>query len=302
MTSRRWTGLVALLLLAFGAQAQQQDFSKVVVTSQQVADNIYMLTGSGGNIGALVGDDGIVIIDDQFAPLSPKIHEALAKLSPKPVRFVINTHYHFDHTGGNEVFGREGAIIVAQDNVRRRMSEKQVIELFKSETPPAPREALPVVTFTDDMGLHFDGEDLHVFHVPNAHTDGDALIMFAKGNVVHAGDTLFNGLYPFIDVGGGGSINGMISAADRVLGLVKDNTKIIPGHGPLATPKDFRAFRDMLVTVRDRVAKLVKDGKSADEAVAAQPTKDLDEVWGKGFLKPEQFVRVVYMDLSRPAK
>jgi len=302
MTVRGWTGLVAMLLLALSAQAQQQDFSKVVVTSQQVADGIYMLTGSGGNIGALVGDDGIVIIDDQYAPLSPKIHEALAKLSPKPVKFVINTHHHFDHTGGNEIFGHEGAVIVAQDNVRRRMSEKQVIEMFKAETPPAPKEALPVVTFTEDVGLHFDGEDLHVFHVPNAHTDGDALIMFTKANVLHTGDILFNGFYPFIDVGGGGSINGMIAAADRVLGMVNENTKIIPGHGPLATPKDLRAFRDMLITLRDRVAKLIKDGKSADEAVAAQPTKDLDETWGKGFLKPEQVVRMVYLDLSRPVK
>jgi cyclase len=180
MTVRRWSALLAVLLLATAAQAQQQDFSKVEVKSQQVAAGIYMLTGVGGNIGALVGDDGILIIDDQFAPLSPKIHEALGELSLKPVKFVINTHHHFDHTGGNEVFGREGAIIVAQDNVRRRLSEKQVIELFKSETPPAPKEALPVVTFTEDVGLHLNGEDLHVFHVPNAHTDGDSLIYFTK--------------------------------------------------------------------------------------------------------------------------
>ena len=293
--------LSAMLLLAAAAHAQQ-DFSKVEVKSQQVAGNIYMLTGAGGNIGALVGDDGILIIDDQYAPLSPKIHEALAKLSPKPVKFLVNTHYHGDHTGGNEIFGGEGAIIVAQDNVRKRLSEKQVIELFKMENPPMPKAGLPVVTFTEDIGLHINGEDLHVFHVPNAHTDGDSLIYFSKSNVLHTGDTLFNGFYPFIDVGGGGSINGMIAANDKVLGMINDDTKLIPGHGPLATPKDLRAFRDMLATLRDNVAKLIKEGKSADEVVAAQPSKDLDPVWGKGFLKPEQFVRIVYSDLSRTVK
>jgi cyclase len=293
--------LSAMLLLAAAAHAQQ-DFSKVEVKSQQVAGNIYMLTGAGGNIGALVGDDGILIIDDQYAPLSPKIHEALAKLSSKPVKFLVNTHYHGDHTGGNEIFGGEGAIIVAQDNVRKRLSEKQVIELFKMENPPMPKAGLPVVTFTEDIGLHINGEDLHVFHVPNAHTDGDSLIYFSKSNVLHTGDTLFNGFYPFIDVGGGGSINGMIAADDKVLGMINDDTKIIPGHGPLATPKDLKAFRDMLATLRDNVAKLIKEGKSADEVVAAQPSKDLDPVWGKGFLKPEQFVRIVYSDLSRTVK
>lgn len=293
--------LAAMLLLAAAAHAQQ-DYSKVEVKSQLVAGNIYMLTGAGGNIGALVGDDGIVIIDDQFAPLSPKIHEALAKLSPKPVKFLINTHYHGDHTGGNEIFGGEGAIIVAQDNVRKRLSAKQVIALFKMENPPMPKAGLPVVTFTEDIGLHLDDEDLHVFHVPNAHTDGDSLIYFAKANVLHTGDTLFNGFYPFIDVDGGGSIDGMIAADDRALTMINDTTKIIPGHGPLATPQDLKAFRDMLATARDNVARLVKEGKSADEAVAAQPLKDLDPVWGKGFLKPEQFVRIVYSDLSRTAK
>ncbi|HZF25554.1 MAG TPA: MBL fold metallo-hydrolase [Steroidobacteraceae bacterium] len=301
MTVKRWTVFSAMLLLATAAQAQQ-DFSKVEVKSQQVAGNIYMITGAGGNIGALVGDDGTLIIDDQYAPLSPKIHDALAKLSPKPVKFLINTHYHGDHTGGNEIFGREGSIIVAHDNVRKRLSERQVIELFKMDTPPAPKEALPIITFTEDVGLHFDGEDLHVFHVPNAHTDGDSLIYFSKANVLHAGDTLFNGFYPFIDVGGGGSVAGMIASADRVLGMINENTKIIPGHGPLATPKDLKAFRDMLATLRDRVAKLIQEGKSADEIVAAQPSKDLDEVWGKGFLKPEQVVRIVYSDLSRTVK
>ncbi|HKE45678.1 MAG TPA: MBL fold metallo-hydrolase [Steroidobacteraceae bacterium] len=302
MTVRQWTTLAVLALLAATAEAQQQDFSKVEIKTQQVAGNVYMLTGAGGNIGALVGDDGILIIDDQFAPLSPKIHEALAKLSPKPVKFLVNTHYHGDHTGGNEIFGREGSIIVAQENVRKRLSERQVIELFKMDNPPAPKEALPVITFTEDVGLHLDGEDLRVFHVPNAHTDGDSLIYFSKANVLHAGDTLFNGFYPFIDVGGGGSINGMIGSADKVLGMINDDTKIIPGHGPLATPKDLKAFRDMLATVRDNVAKLVKEGKSADEVVAAQPAKDVDAVWGKGFLKAEQFVRIVYSDLSRPGK
>jgi cyclase len=299
MMVRRLGMFLGAMLLATASYAQQQDFSKVVVESQQVADGVYMLTGAGGNIGVSIGEDGIVIIDDQFAPLSPRIHEALATLSSKPIRFVINTHWHGDHTGGNEVFGKEGSIIVAQENVRKRLSETQFSKLFKQETPPSPREALPVVTFEQDVTVHYNGDDLHVFHVPNAHTDGDSLVMFAKANVLHTGDTLFNGMYPFIDVDSGGSIDGMIASADRVLGMVKADTRIIPGHGPLATPKDLKAFRDMLATLRDRIGKLVKDGKSLEEAIAAQPTKDLDAVWGKGFLKPEQVVGMVYADLKR---
>jgi glyoxylase-like metal-dependent hydrolase (beta-lactamase superfamily II) len=280
----------------------QQDLSKVVIESQKVAEGVYMLTGAGGNIGVSVGEDGIVMIDDQFQELTPRIQEALAKLSPKPVRFVINTHWHFDHVGGNENFGKAGAVILAHGNVRKRMSTTQLMKMFNREVPASPHIALPVVTFESDVTVHYNDEELYVFHVDNAHTDGDGLILFKKANVLHTGDTLFNGFYPFIDVDSGGSIDGMIASADKVLGMVNEQTKIIPGHGPLASPEDLRAFRNMLTKLRENVAKLISEGKSLEETITAAPTKDLDAVWGKGFLKPEQVVQMVYMDLKRTVK
>ncbi|HJS22339.1 MAG TPA: MBL fold metallo-hydrolase [Steroidobacteraceae bacterium] len=300
MKVRMWMGVAALFVMP--AAMAQQDMSKVVIESQQLAEGLYMLTGAGGNIGASVGEDGIVIIDDQFQELTPRIQEALAKLSPKPVRFVINTHWHFDHVGGNENFAKAGAVILAHGNVRRRMSTTQFIKMFNREMQPSPSAALPVVTFDQDVTLHLNGEELYVFHVDNAHTDGDSLILFRKANVLHTGDTLFNGFYPFIDSDSGGSIDGMIASADKVLGIVNEQTKIIPGHGPLAAPKDLKAFRDMLASLRDKVAALIREGKTLEQAVAANPTKDLDPVWGKGFLKPEQVVQMVYTDLKRTVK
>jgi glyoxylase-like metal-dependent hydrolase (beta-lactamase superfamily II) len=280
----------------------QQDMSKVVIESQKVAEGVYMLTGAGGNIGVSVGEDGIVMIDDQFQELTPRIQEALAKLSPKPVRFVINTHWHFDHTGGNENFGKAGAVILAHGNVRKRMSTNQLVKMFNREVPASPRVALPVVTFDRDVTVHYNDEELFVFHVDNAHTDGDGLILFRKANVLHTGDTLFNGFYPFIDVDSGGSIDGMIASADKVLGMVNEQTKIIPGHGPLATPKDLKTFRDMLAKLRDAVARQIREGKTLEQTLEAAPSKDLDAEWGDGFLKPEQVVQMVYMDLKRTVK
>ncbi|HSC08482.1 MAG TPA: MBL fold metallo-hydrolase, partial [Steroidobacteraceae bacterium] len=292
MKVRRSIGALALLAVMPLAVAQQ-DMSKVVIESQKVAEGVYMLTGAGGNIGVSVGEDGIVMIDDQFQELTPRIQEALAKLSPKPVRFVINTHWHFDHVGGNENFGKAGAVILAHGNVRKRMSTTQLVKMFNREVPASPHIALPVVTFESDVTVHYNDEELYVFHVDNAHTDGDGLILFRKANVLHTGDTLFNGFYPFIDVDSGGSIDGMIASADKVLDMVNDQTKIIPGHGPLATPQDLRAFRNMLTKLRENVAKLIQEGKSLEETITAAPTKDLDAVWGKGFLKPEQVVQMV---------
>jgi glyoxylase-like metal-dependent hydrolase (beta-lactamase superfamily II) len=301
MNPRYWIGFVLMVMGAPLAVAQQ-DFSKVVIESQKVAEGVYMLTGAGGNLGVSIGEDGIVLIDDQFAELTPRIQEALAKLSDKPVRFVINTHWHFDHVGGNENLGKTGSIIVAHDNVRRRMSVASFNQFFNRETPASPKGALPVVTFDSSVTFHFNGEELFVFHIANAHTDGDSLILFRNANVLHMGDTFFNGIYPFIDAGSGGSIDGMIAAADQVLPMLKPDTKLIPGHGPLGTPADLKAFRDMLVVLRDNVAKLIREGKTLEQAIAATPTKELDPVWGKGFLKPEQVVQMVYLDLKRTVK
>ena len=301
MKVRRSIGALALLAVMPLAVAQQ-DMSKVVIESQKVAEGVYMLTGAGGNIGVSVGEDGIVMIDDQFQELTPRIQEALAKLSPKPVRFVINTHWHFDHTGGNENMGKAGAVILAHGNVRKRMSTNQLVKMFNREVPASPRIALPVVTFESDVTVHYNDEELYVFHVDNAHTDGDGLILFRRANVLHTGDTLFNGFYPFIDVDSGGSIDGMIASADKVLGMVNEQTKIIPGHGPLATPEDLRAFRNMLTKLRNNVAELIRQGKTLEQTIEAAPTKDLDAEWGDGFLKPEQIAQMVYMDLKRTVK
>jgi len=284
---------------AVGAAAQQPDPSQVQIESQKLADGVYMLTGQGGNIGVSAGGDGVVLIDDQYAPLVPKIREAIAKLSEEPVRFVINTHWHGDHTGGNEAFGKAGSVIVAHGNVRRRLSVEQVSALSGRRTPPSPPAALPIVTFDRAVTLHYNGDDLEVMHVPNAHTDGDAIIRFRKANVVHMGDVFFNYRYPIIDGGSGGSIAGVISAVDAVLLTLDERTKVIPGHGALASKADLVAYRDMLATVRDRIAKLIEAGKTQDEVIAAQPTREFDARWGGGSLQPDVWVGRVYVDLRR---
>ena len=276
----------------------QQDFSKVEIKTEKLAEGVFMLTGSGGNIGVSAGADGVFMIDSQYAPLSEKIKAAVAMVSDKPVRFVLNTHWHGDHVGGNENLGKTGAVIVAQDNVRKRMSTEQFIKAFDSKVPPSPAAALPLVTFVDSISFHVNGDDVDAFHVPPAHTDGDAIVYFRKANVLHMGDTFFNGMYPFVDLSTGGSIAGMIGACDRGLTMGDPSTKVIPGHGPSGNKADLKAFRNMLASSRDAVAPLVKAGKTLDEVKAAKPTAALDEKWGKGFLKPDVWVSIVYADLS----
>lgn len=278
--------------------AAQQDFSKVEVKAEKLAEGIFMLTGSGGNIGVSAGPDGVFMIDSQYAPLTDKIKAAIAGISAQPVRFLVNTHWHGDHVGGNENLGKTGVVIVAQDNVRKRMSSEQFIKAFDSKVPPSPAAALPLVTFVDSISFHVNGDDVDAFHVPPAHTDGDAIVYFRKANVIHMGDTFFNGLYPFVDLSTGGSIAGMIAACDRGLSMGDASTRMIPGHGPSGTKSDLKAFRDMLVASRDAVAPLVKAGKTLDEVKAAKPTAALDGKWGNGFLKPEAWVSIVYADLS----
>jgi glyoxylase-like metal-dependent hydrolase (beta-lactamase superfamily II) len=291
--------LAAVLALAAApALAQQQDFSKVEIKAEKVADGVYMLTGSGGNVGLSAGKDGAYVIDDQFAPLSDKILAAVKAITPNPVRFVINTHWHGDHTGGNESMGKTGAILVAHENVRKRMSVEQFNAAFDRKTPPSPEAALPVVTFTDAVTFHWNGDEIRVTHVAPAHTDGDAYIRFVKADVVHMGDLLFNGSYPFIDVSSGGRIDGYVAAADQVLAATGEKTRFIPGHGPLATRADLQASRDMLKTLRDRIAKLKGEGKSRDEAIAAKPTAEYDAKWGTGFIKGDVFTGLAYDSLK----
>ena len=276
----------------------QQDFSKVEIKTQKLSDTTYMMEGAGGNIGLSVGPDAVFIVDDQFAPLTPKIEAAIATLTSKPVKFVINTHWHFDHTGGNVNLGKAGALIVAHDNVRKRMSSEGFIEFLNMKTQPDPKEALPVVTFAADVTFHLNGDEVFVFHVPRAHTDGDSLIHFRKSNVIHMGDTFFNKLYPFIDTSSGGTVDGMVAAVDKALAIGNDATKYIPGHGPLASKADLQAYRTMLATIGDRIRTQVRAGAKLEDVVAAKPTADFDEAWGEGFLPPARFIEMVYKNLQ----
>ena len=286
------------LLLATSVEAQNPpDASQVTVKVVPVATGVYMLEGMGGNIGLSVGKDDAFIIDDQYAPMTPKIKAAVATVTAKPVRFVVNTHWHGDHTGGNEAMAGSGAIIVAHENVRRRMSKEQFLEAFNWRTPPSPPAALPVITFSDTITFYMNDDTVHTFHVRNAHTDGDAIILFRKANVVHMGDTFFNGFYPFIDTSTEGSLVGMIAAANQVLAMTNAGTRIIPGHGPLATRADLVRYRDMLTTVRQRVGRLVAQKRTLQQVIAAKPLADLEETWGKGFLKTDQFITLVYGSL-----
>jgi len=289
--------LAACLWLTAAPALAQQDFSKVEVKAEKVAEGVYMLTGAGGNIGLSVGQSGTFVIDDQYAPLTKRILVAIREITPHPVRFVVNTHWHGDHTGGNESMGQAGALLVAHENVRKRMSTEQFMGALGRKVEPSPEGALPVVTFTDAVTFHWNGDEIRAYHVPPAHTDGDVIIHFAKADVVHMGDVFFNGGYPFIDTSSGGRIDGVIAAAERVLAGISEKTRLIPGHGPLGTKADLQAWHDGLKTLRDRIAKLKAEGKTRDQAIAAKPTADYDAKWGTGFMKGDTFTGLVYDSL-----
>jgi cyclase len=267
----------------------------VKIETVSIAPGIYMLVGRGGNIGVTIGNDGAAIIDDQFADMNPKIRAAVAMLSEKPVSFVINTHLHGDHTGGNDAFGKAGAVIIAHENVRKRLGAAQVNPTTNQAIDPRAREALPVVTFADTATLHFNDEDLEFTHLPNAHTETDIVVRFRKANVVHMGD-LFVGGFPFIDGNTGGTFDGLILAHEKVLATIDDSTRVIRGHGPLGNKAELQAFHDMLVVVRDRIAKLVKAGRSQDDVVTARPTKEFEEKYGGANFNAAQWIGRAYVD------
>jgi len=272
---------------------------EIVVQVDQISGPVYMLTGRGGNIGLCIGEDGVFMIDDQYAPLTPAIRQAIAQVTGDPVRFILNTHWHSDHTGGNENFGELGAVIVAHDNVRLRLASDQLMPFLQREVPASPAAALPIVTFSDAVTFHLNGNTIRAFHVANAHTDGDAIVHFDEADVIHMGDVFWNGFYPFIDTHSGGSIRGTIAAVDAALTLIDVDTAIIPGHGPLGDRAQLLAYREMLLAIADRIQLMIDAGKSLDEVQAAAPTADWDPTWGNGFIKPETFVRMVYEDLQR---
>jgi cyclase len=290
--------LASLALLALPASAQTPP-AEVQIRVEQLAPGVAVLFGQGGNIGLSYGEDGNAIVDDQFAPLTAKILAAIATLDPDPVRFVINTHWHGDHSGGNENFGRSGAVILAQDNVRVRMAAGQLIGALKQTVPPAPRAALPVVTFADGVTLHYNGDTIEVIHVANAHTDGDALVRWRRANVLHMGDTFFNKIsFPFIDLDSGGSIDGAIAAAAKGLEIADDSTRIIPGHGPMARRAELAAYRDMLADIRAKVAAGIKAKRTLAQIKASAPAARYG--MPDGFIKPDQFVETVYNSLLHP--
>jgi glyoxylase-like metal-dependent hydrolase (beta-lactamase superfamily II) len=296
---RRVAVVAAVLMLAGLAAAQDQDFSKVQIKVSKVAGSVYMLQGAGGNIGASVGDDGIVIVDDQYAPLADRIQEALKGITDKPVRFIINTHYHPDHTGGNEYFQKQ-APIIAQDNVRKRLESGGVGGnggAIHMDLKPAPKDALPIITFDHDVTVHLNGEDIRALYFPAGHTDGDSIIFFPKSNVVHMGDDFVTYGFPFIDVDAGGSINGMIDGVEKVIAQVPADVKIIPGHGPVSTIDDVKMYLGMLKDTRDVVQKAIKDGKTLDQMKQAK----LLEPWKKysgDFVSQDVFLETLYNSLT----
>ncbi len=292
-------GVAAAIALAAPAASQQRDFSAVEIKVERLAPGVAVLFGAGGNIGVSYGADGNILVDDQFAPLVPKIEAAVRTLDPDPVKFVVNTHWHGDHVGGNEALGKAGAVIVAHDNVRERLSVETFSKRFNSRIPATPKAGLPVVTFTREVSLHMNGDRLQIVHVPKAHTDGDALVYWTGANVLHMGDVFFHRMsFPFIDRESGGSIDGVIAAVRRGLALVRPGGKVIPGHGPVATRADLQAYHDMLVDVRARVAAQLRQGRSKAAVIAARPAAaHAGKVAPDGFIKPDDFVGGIYDDL-----
>jgi cyclase len=267
------------------------------IQPQKLTDNLTLLSGPGGNVLVLNGPDGKLVVDTFLAPAWPKFKEALEGIGSAPLKTVIDTHWHFDHTDNNAPLHAAGATVLAHENTKKRMLEPHDLPVMNLHFPPSPADALPQQTFAASHKLQANGESLSLQHFAPAHTDTDIYIHFPKANVIHLGDTFFNGSYPYIDSGTGGTITGMIAANDKILGLADKDTKIIPGHGPLGNKEDLKKFRDMLVTARERVQKLKGAGKSAQEAVAAKPFADLEPVWGKFLLNGDAFVQVVYLAL-----
>jgi cyclase len=283
--------LTIIVSLAYAQEAPQ-------LNAVNVTENITLIEGAS-NTTILTGKDGVFMIDTQTQELIEQMIKKIAEISNQPIRFIVNTHYHFDHSGGNEKAANTGALMIAHENVRKRMSTEQRMDMFNTTTPPSPIAALPVMTFSKDVTFYINGEEAHVFHIGAGHTDGDAIVHFRKANVIHLGDLYFNGLYPYIGIEAGGSINSMIRAGNTILEMINDATRIIPGHGHIASKAEYAEYLGMLTGVRDAIRKQIDAGKPLKEVIASKPLQAFDAKWGKGMFSSDRFAELVYTDLSR---
>ena len=272
------------------AEAAPADLPKITTTD--LGGGVYMLVGRGGNVGVSIGDDGVIMIDDQFDNMSQPLMDAILQLTDQPVRFLLNTHYHGDHTGGNEAFGKSGASIIAHDNVHARMSTQTYNPLWDRTTQPSDPAARPVLTYSEDASFHMNGQTAYAIHTPAAHTDGDSIIYFSGADVLHMGDNFFNGMFPFIDTGAGGTVDGMIAAHETALNRTGEATKIIPGHGPLASRADLKAAQAALIEARDKVKARIAAGDNVEAAIAADPLAGMEDM--EGFINKERMIRIIY--------
>ncbi|HKP81775.1 MAG TPA: MBL fold metallo-hydrolase [Pyrinomonadaceae bacterium] len=288
--------LTLLLVFAAAVQAQQTDYSKVQIKATKVAGNVYMLEGAGGNIGVSVGDDGLLIVDDQFEPLADKIRAALKGIADKKLHFILNTHWHGDHTGGNVAFGPE-ATIIAHDNVRKRLATEQKSTVFNRTTPPSPKEALPVITFDKTLTVHFNGEEIRAIHFPQGHTDGDSVIFFTTSNVVHLGDDFFAGRFPFVDLESGGTVEGLVRNIGELVTKIPAGAKLIPGHGPISTLDDLKSYHRMLQQTTEIVRQKIAAGKTLEQ-VKSEGLPEEWKPWGTGFISTDRWVETIYRSLT----
>jgi cyclase len=290
---RTLAGLICACVVIAGAALAQQGLEDVQIRAEKVRGNVHVLISDrAGNIGASVGEDGILIIDDKFAPLADKIRAALAGISQSPLKFVLNTHWHGDHTGGNVVFGKE-APIIAHTNVRKRLAEGSAARNVR----PAPKEALPVITFDESLSVHFNGEEIKAFHIPHGHTDGDIVLLFTKSNVAHLGDDFFAGRFPFVDIDSGGSVRGLIRGIAHLLEQLPDDVAIIPGHGPVSTKENLREYYTMLVETTEHVRKQMEEGKSL-EAILQAGVPERWKSWAWNFINEERWIRIIHRSLT----
>jgi glyoxylase-like metal-dependent hydrolase (beta-lactamase superfamily II) len=277
-----------------------QDENNITIKTTKLTDSIYMLEGSGGNILVSIGQDGVFMVDDQFAPLTVKIKDAFSKITDKPIKFVINTHSHPDHTGGNENLGETGAIIVSHDNVKKRLSTEQFSDFFKRSVPPLSEKGLPIITFSDNMSIYQNDDEINIIHMDNGHTDGDSIVYFTKNNVIHVGDDFSDKAYPFIDISSGGTIDGLISSLKTISLIIKDNTKVISGHAGISNKTKVNEYANMLIDVRNQISQMITEGKSLEDIISLQPTSKYDKIYyDYTNIKPKDFVTLVYQSLIK---